>query len=132
MFYTSCLTYCSTSLARLVVPFLLFDLLLHVQCGVLLFLFNLLLYFSCSTCCSTPLVQLFALLFLFDLLFYSCCSTYYFAPLVRPFAQVPFFYTHDFLVFFVQRCYSCSSCFSLVFSPIYFFASMECGGVVQI
>jgi len=118
--YSSCLTYCFTLHARLVVPLLLFNLLLRIQHGVLFLLFNLLFYFFCSIYCFAPLVRLVALLFLLNLLFCSSCSTYYSAPLILPFVQVFFFYTRDFLVLFAQRCYFCSFCFILVFSHFTF------------
>ncbi len=130
MLYSSCSTYCSTPFAWLIVPLLLFNLLFHVQHGVWLLLFSLLFHLSCSTCCSTPfigpivmfllfnlllLIQHGVPLLLFDLLLHFSCSTYYFACLVQPSVFAPFARP------LVQRCYSYSSYFKLVFSPLYVF-----------
>jgi hypothetical protein len=125
-------TWCFTPLVQLVAPLFLFDLL---------FCSSYLTYYYAplaqlatphSTWCSAPFIWLVVSFFLLDLLLCSSCSTYCSTPLAWLLIQVPLFYVYDFLVPFVQHCYSCSSCFKLVFPPLYFFTSVKCGGVVQI
>ncbi len=87
---------------------------LHSSCSKLLF------YSSCLTWCFAPFLRFIAPHFLFDLLFHSLGLTYCYAPLAQPLAHVLFFYTRDFLVPFLQCCYSCSFCFRLVFPPFTF------------
>jgi hypothetical protein len=93
---------------------LMWCFILLVQLGVLLLLFDLLLYFSYWMWCSTPLVWPTIPLLLLDLLFHSFCSTYYSScsTCCSAFLAWPIV---PFLLFDLLFRFSCATCY---FTPL--------------